>query len=106
MPRVCRCGFSAGLAPARDGVFTTLPFESAFRIAPRPHFFFLSHIFSMAGSKQIGEGDESRAFIGRSADPLICFQDVNALSQPRLPHSTPESRFFLLSRFFLQVRAR
>jgi hypothetical protein len=61
----CRACFAVASQRAlpQQGMVSLRPCLSHLPFASRPgsHFFFPSHIFSIAGSKQIGEGDESRA---------------------------------------------
>jgi hypothetical protein len=92
---------------------------------------FLSHIFSIAGSKQSGEGAESRArvvgaFIGAKAQTLdsapalgtlpgekmgdfsrcFLFNTFTRARPPRLPTITRSRGFSFLAACFLEVRAR
>jgi hypothetical protein len=114
------------VAPKAQGMVSWL----VLRFPPCPGSPFLSHIFSMAGSKRSGEGVESRArvlgafieaqrrpltWLPRSVHspakngrflPLLSFQHVYARSPPRLPTHTRSRGFFFLAACFLQVRPR
>jgi hypothetical protein len=108
------------VAPKAQGMVSWL----VLRFPPCPGSPFLSHIFSMAGSKRSGEGVESRArvlgafieaqrrpltWLPRSVHspakngrflPLLSFQHVYARSPAAFTDNHPKSRIFLLSRLF------
>jgi hypothetical protein len=98
-PRAFRlCAF---VAPKAQGMVSgcNLPFP----LRPGSHFF--SHIFSIAGSKQSGEGAVSRArgfcaFIGANAETLDSAPALGTLSNEKMGSPLPVAAGFFSRRFF------